>query len=400
MSMVPQTANSQDGAENSSAARRSHSGEMMMKVVPLKVNSSYNSQAKSPPLSSQSAGLSNMTMLCVGGRESCGAAVLSGVTPPIVQSNSTLSADGGASKNPKPIKVISLYHSPSHGRESEAGGSLSFQKGQGRTATSRSRKCSANTISGRWTAAEHETFLQGLKVYGREWKKVANCIPTRSSAQIRSHAQKYFTKLSKEIALSEERRSSFPDAMPTKSVDEYSILQDDQPMSSSFISTMNSITKNPSEVETRVCKTLASLRERYRQLEDRLRQVQSSKSLGPPVQSEEAAIGPASAALEIEQKSLRKAAKARYELKRLETKLERKPPSTVEETNASFPCVSLASMPSHGGFDSSDVIALSMLGGSLQREKIENETISTIKDGNSLKLVRAKLQLFSKVDQH
>ena len=26
--------------------------------------------------------------------------------------------------------------------------------------------------SGRWTSAEHEAFLAGLKVYGREWKKV------------------------------------------------------------------------------------------------------------------------------------------------------------------------------------------------------------------------------------
>jgi hypothetical protein len=26
--------------------------------------------------------------------------------------------------------------------------------------------------SGRWTASEHEAFLEGLKLYGREWKKV------------------------------------------------------------------------------------------------------------------------------------------------------------------------------------------------------------------------------------
>jgi SHAQKYF class myb-like DNA-binding protein len=49
--------------------------------------------------------------------------------------------------------------------------------------------------AGRWTDAEHELFLFGLTVYGREWKKVARHIPTRSSTQVRSHAQKYFTKL-------------------------------------------------------------------------------------------------------------------------------------------------------------------------------------------------------------
>lgn len=52
--------------------------------------------------------------------------------------------------------------------------------------------------SGRWTREEHEAFLEGLKIFGREWKKVAQNIPTRTSAQIRSHAQKYFAKLARD----------------------------------------------------------------------------------------------------------------------------------------------------------------------------------------------------------
>lgn len=31
-----------------------------------------------------------------------------------------------------------------------------------------------SAVSGRWTAAEHDAFLAGLKVYGREWKKVSS----------------------------------------------------------------------------------------------------------------------------------------------------------------------------------------------------------------------------------
>lgn len=52
---------------------------------------------------------------------------------------------------------------------------------------------------GRWTKEEHEAFLEGLKKYGREWKKVADMIKTRTSAQIRSHAQKYFYKMGKKL---------------------------------------------------------------------------------------------------------------------------------------------------------------------------------------------------------
>ena len=38
---------------------------------------------------------------------------------------------------------------------------------------------------GRWTEDEHERFLQGLNLYGREWKKVAEKVQTRTPAQVR-----------------------------------------------------------------------------------------------------------------------------------------------------------------------------------------------------------------------
>ena len=79
--------------------------------------------------------------------------------------------------------------------------------------------------TGRWTKVEHEAFLSGLKEFGKEWKKVARRVGTRTVVQTRSdsyiailyyfclssdcfivlsysqnrtHAQKYFQKLAKQ----------------------------------------------------------------------------------------------------------------------------------------------------------------------------------------------------------
>jgi SHAQKYF class myb-like DNA-binding protein len=51
--------------------------------------------------------------------------------------------------------------------------------------------------TGRWTKEEHEAFLSALKLYGKEWKKVAAKVKTRTVVQTRTHAQKYFQKLAK-----------------------------------------------------------------------------------------------------------------------------------------------------------------------------------------------------------
>lgn len=48
--------------------------------------------------------------------------------------------------------------------------------------------------SGRWSRAEHRKFIEGLKLYGRNWKRISEIIKTRSSTQVRSHAQKHFIK--------------------------------------------------------------------------------------------------------------------------------------------------------------------------------------------------------------
>jgi len=48
---------------------------------------------------------------------------------------------------------------------------------------------------GRWTNEEHNRFLDGMKKHDRNWKKLEAYVGSRTSSQIRSHAQKFFNKL-------------------------------------------------------------------------------------------------------------------------------------------------------------------------------------------------------------
>ncbi len=47
---------------------------------------------------------------------------------------------------------------------------------------------------GRWYRDEHQRFVSALNKYGKEWKKVAAEVGTRTIVQVRTHAQKYFQK--------------------------------------------------------------------------------------------------------------------------------------------------------------------------------------------------------------
>ena len=65
-------------------------------------------------------------------------------------------------------------------------------------------QCNNNTYTteckfnnGRWLQEEHYKFIEGIFLYGNEWRKVEKYIKTRTAAQARSHAQKFFINVQK-----------------------------------------------------------------------------------------------------------------------------------------------------------------------------------------------------------
>lgn len=49
--------------------------------------------------------------------------------------------------------------------------------------------------SGRWSHKEHELFLEGLALHGKDYALVSKIVGTRTLIQTRTHAQKYFEKI-------------------------------------------------------------------------------------------------------------------------------------------------------------------------------------------------------------
>ena len=68
----------------------------------------------------------------------------------------------------------------------------------GGAGSSSSREKGNNPNEGRWSKFEHFNFLKALKLHGRDWKKVAKTVCTRTSTQCRSHAQKFIVSLEKQ----------------------------------------------------------------------------------------------------------------------------------------------------------------------------------------------------------
>ncbi|KAL6493458.1 ER-phagy receptor 1 [Orobanche gracilis] len=51
----------------------------------------------------------------------------------------------------------------------------------------------------RWEDQEHQRFVEALKLYGRDWRQIEGHVGTKTAIQIRSHAQKFFAKVTKEL---------------------------------------------------------------------------------------------------------------------------------------------------------------------------------------------------------
>eukprot|EP00871_Galdieria_phlegrea_P002705 jgi/Galph1/3435/GphlegSOOS_G2113.1 len=51
-----------------------------------------------------------------------------------------------------------------------------------------------------WTREEHSRFLKGLAIFGcKDIKSISNYVGTRNSTQVRTHAQKYYQRLAREL---------------------------------------------------------------------------------------------------------------------------------------------------------------------------------------------------------
>uniref|UniRef100_A0A6S8K8Y0 Uncharacterized protein n=1 Tax=Amphora coffeiformis TaxID=265554 RepID=A0A6S8K8Y0_9STRA len=142
--------------------------------------------------------------------------------------------------------------------------------------------------TGRWTDEEHQAFLRGLHTYGREWKKVASHIPTRSSAQVRSHAQKYFAKLQKDeeswvghfAGASAEAAGLVCNAVSHEDASGTG-MEGMNHVSSSVQANVARIIAHPENAEREVEDTLRQLRARYEALQRRLEQTSSSSPANP-----------------------------------------------------------------------------------------------------------------------
>ena len=98
-----------------------------------------------------------------------------------------------------------------------------------------------NHSDGRWNLEEHIGFIKGCLLYGNNWKKIEGYVETRTSTQIRSHAQKFLIKLKKKY-------DSYDD---NKDYNNINIKNDDYYIKDDIFSILNYLNSN-SEIESQM----------------------------------------------------------------------------------------------------------------------------------------------------
>lgn len=192
-----------------------------------------------------------------------------GVAPPPTSTLPTEEDTGVAATLPEKVRKKKRLKAKTHRTETAEGGTSHPHQSRGGNRTS------GHSTTGRWTADEHRLFLQGLAVHGREWKRVAANIATRTSAQVRSHAQKYFAKLEKSsyhnrALADDDDQHSEENERGWRQLNHHQDSSEDMEMSDSVRREAARILANPETVESEVRETLERLSERYRHLRERL----------------------------------------------------------------------------------------------------------------------------------
>jgi SHAQKYF class myb-like DNA-binding protein len=283
------------------------------------------------------------------------------------------------------------------------------------SSTCTSSKSPGHQTSGRWTQEEHQAFLEGLKECGREWKKVSLRIPTRTSAQIRSHAQKYFSKLQRDheiLTAAAETASASPFMTAEDESGNFFVIGEGGYISGTIVTSnggtaaatlapsirrkVERIVSNPRAAQREVENTLDALRERYRQLQQRLddrqrlrqerRQQQSQQQQQPQRVSNVVGEASASAASyvssslqnnsnEQEQQQQQQQQQPRFSRKRMQLPINHhdvtnRSPSD-ENSSVSSNVSSIAASRSDLG--DKEIIALEVLGDTLSRGDSAND---------------------------
>lgn len=85
----------------------------------------------------------------------------------------------------------------------------SKQKREKKSKAGDSDKKDPASVAGRWNKEEHEKFIHAIKTFGKNWKDVEKHIESRTGAQIRSHAQKFFNRIIKKYNIEKHKVIDF-----------------------------------------------------------------------------------------------------------------------------------------------------------------------------------------------